>query len=86
MAVEFSVDEARERLTELLDRAEAGEHIVITRFGAPAVSLEPTPVPAERRGGFAAGVVAASWAAPAADGTFDMGTDYWADPEPSVPA
>ncbi|SFS35396.1 type II toxin-antitoxin system Phd/YefM family antitoxin [Saccharopolyspora flava] len=80
MAVEYSVDEARERLTELIERAEAGEHIVITRFGAPAVSLEPSPVPAQRRGAFAAGVVAASWASPQDGGTFDVGTDYWSDP------
>lgn len=74
------MDEAAERLTELIERAEAGEHIVITRFGAPAVSLEPSPVPAQRGGGFTSGVVAASWAVPAVDGTFDVGTDYWADP------
>ncbi|MDI2028472.1 type II toxin-antitoxin system prevent-host-death family antitoxin [Saccharopolyspora sp. TS4A08] len=80
MAVEFSVDEARERLTELIDRAEAGEHVVITRFGAPAVSLEPSPVPAQRGGAFAAGVVAASWVAPHDGGSFDVGTDYWSDP------
>ncbi|GAB3683397.1 type II toxin-antitoxin system Phd/YefM family antitoxin [Saccharopolyspora tripterygii] len=85
MAVEFSVDEAAARLTELIERAEAGEHIVITRFGAPAVSLEPSPVPAQR-GGFTAGVVAASWAVPAVDGTFDVGTDYWADPGSSLGA
>ncbi|RRO16181.1 type II toxin-antitoxin system prevent-host-death family antitoxin [Saccharopolyspora rhizosphaerae] len=76
MAVEFSVDEARERLTELIERAEAGEHVVITRSGAAAVSLEPSRVPAQRREEFAAGVVAASWVAPEAGGSFDVGTDY----------
>ncbi|MGW1676807.1 type II toxin-antitoxin system Phd/YefM family antitoxin [Saccharopolyspora sp. NPDC002376] len=77
MAAEFTVDEARDRLVELLDRAESGEEIVITRFGAPSVQL----VPAQGRsgGGFAAGVIAASWVVPAGGEAFDVGTDYWPD-------
>ncbi|MDA3643557.1 type II toxin-antitoxin system prevent-host-death family antitoxin [Saccharopolyspora indica] len=78
MAAEFSVDEARERLVELLDRAESGEEIVITRFGAPSVQL----LPAQGRsagGGFATGVIAASWVAPVGAEAFDVGTDYWLD-------
>ncbi|MGP4018236.1 type II toxin-antitoxin system Phd/YefM family antitoxin [Saccharopolyspora sp. 5N708] len=77
MAAEFSVDEARERLVELLDRAESGEEIVITRFGAPSVWLQPARP--RSGGGFAAGVIAAAWVAPAAGDAFDVGTDYWPD-------
>ncbi|GAA0519152.1 hypothetical protein GCM10011581_09000 [Saccharopolyspora subtropica] len=82
MAVEFSVDEARERLVELLDRAESGEEIVITRFGAPSVRLAPVQAGASR--GFGTGVIAAAWVAPAAGDAFDVGTDYW--PESGVPS
>lgn len=78
MAAEFSVDEARERLVELLDRAESGEEIVITRFGAPSVWLQPART-RSATGGFAAGVIAASWVVPTAGDAFDVGTDYWPD-------
>ena len=43
----ISVTEAKALLTELIRRAEAGEEIVLTRHGQPAVRLAPiTPVPA----------------------------------------
>ncbi|GAA4855510.1 type II toxin-antitoxin system prevent-host-death family antitoxin [Saccharopolyspora cebuensis] len=78
MAAEFTADEARARLDELLDRAEAGEEVVITRFGAPSVRLQPTT--GRSRTGFAAGVFTGVWAVPLAAETgqeaFDMGTDY----------
>ncbi|GAA4619363.1 type II toxin-antitoxin system Phd/YefM family antitoxin [Saccharopolyspora hordei] len=73
---EYTVDEARERLAELLDRAESGEEVVITRFGAPSVQLSPVR---GRSSGFAAGVIAGSWVAPAGAEAFDLGTDYWPD-------
>jgi prevent-host-death family protein len=79
MATEFSLEEAQERLSELLDRAEAGEDIAITRFGAPSVTLTPTRrrspssgvAPVVFGGIFAAQVVG--------DGgdSFDVGTDFW---------
>ena len=72
MAVEFSLNEARDRLTELLDRAEAGEDVVITRSGAPAVLLERVPEGPDLAGGFGA--------TPMKD--FDMGTDYGLHPIP----
>ncbi|PKW19550.1 prevent-host-death family protein [Saccharopolyspora spinosa] len=78
MAAEFTVDEARERLVELLDRAESGEEIVITRFGAPSVWLQPART-RSTTGGFAAGVIAASWVVPTGGDAFDVGTDYWPD-------
>ncbi|WP_338599259.1 type II toxin-antitoxin system prevent-host-death family antitoxin [Saccharopolyspora sp. SCSIO 74807] len=39
MSTRFSAEEAQARLPELLDRAESGEEIVITRFGAPSAVL-----------------------------------------------
>lgn len=58
-----SVAEARNQLSELIDRALAGEDVVITRHGRPVVALTAVPAPvrpitaadldwlAERRGG-----------------------------------
>lgn len=36
---EHSVVEARNQLSALIDRAEAGEHVVITRHGQPVAEL-----------------------------------------------
>lgn len=41
MASSVALNEARERLGELLDRAERGEEIVIERQGRPAMKLVP---------------------------------------------
>jgi prevent-host-death family protein len=38
-----SVAEAKSRLSELIDRALAGEGVVITRDGQPVVELRPVP-------------------------------------------
>ncbi|MBE9374346.1 type II toxin-antitoxin system prevent-host-death family antitoxin [Saccharopolyspora sp. HNM0983] len=81
MAVEFTADEAAARLTELMDRVESGDEVVITRFGAPSVRLEPA---GPGSGAMRAGVISAAWTAPTAVAAFDMGTDYagpgdWAD-------
>lgn len=43
---QHSLAEALERLPDLIDRALAGEGIVITRDGMPAVELRPLPLPA----------------------------------------
>jgi prevent-host-death family protein len=37
----FSVAEAKNRLSELIDRALAGEGVTITRHGEPVVELRP---------------------------------------------
>jgi prevent-host-death family protein len=37
----FSVAEAKARLSELLERAQKGEKVVITRRGEPVVQLAP---------------------------------------------
>ena len=40
-----SVAEAKNRLSELIDRAVAGEAVTITRHGHPIVELEPVKPP-----------------------------------------
>ena len=40
MSVQFNVQEAKTRLSELLARAERGEEIVIARSGIPVVRLQ----------------------------------------------
>jgi prevent-host-death family protein len=50
--MDVNVSDAKGQLTELVRRAEAGEEIVLTRFGRPVVRLVPvaaTKTPAERR-------------------------------------
>lgn len=50
--MDISVSEAKAQLTELVRRAEAGEEIVLTRFGQPAARLVPItarPAAAARR-------------------------------------
>lgn len=39
MAIEITLTEARRRLSELLDRAEAGDEIIIVRRGHPPMEL-----------------------------------------------
>jgi prevent-host-death family protein len=43
-----SIVEAKNRLSELIDRALAGEGVVITRHGRPVVELKPVGKPARR--------------------------------------
>ncbi len=52
--MEVGVAEAKDRLSELIGRAEAGEVVTITRHGRPAVTLNAAtpPVTAERIEGF----------------------------------
>jgi len=40
-----SVAEAKNKLSELIDRALKGEGVVITRHGTPVVELRPLPAP-----------------------------------------
>jgi prevent-host-death family protein len=42
-----SVVEAKNNLSELIDRALKGEDVVITRHGQPVVELKPVPRPAK---------------------------------------
>ncbi len=51
MTVRVSVTDAKAQLTELVRRAEAGEEVILTRHGQPAVRLVPArrmPDAAER--------------------------------------
>jgi len=41
----YSVAEARNNLSELIDRALNGEGVLITRHGKPVVEFKPIPVP-----------------------------------------
>jgi antitoxin (DNA-binding transcriptional repressor) of toxin-antitoxin stability system len=43
----YSVAEAKNNLSELIDRALKGEGVVITRHGKPVVEFKPVPAPAE---------------------------------------
>ena len=43
-AVRISVSNAKAQLTALVCRAEAGDEVVLTRHGKPAVRLVPVPV------------------------------------------
>jgi prevent-host-death family protein len=50
--MDVNVSDAKGQLTDLVRRAEAGEDIVLTRFGRPVVRLVPVTIaksPAERR-------------------------------------
>jgi len=44
---QHSVVEAKNRLSELIDRALKGEGVVITRHGRPVVELRPISAPAK---------------------------------------
>ncbi|HEY2051635.1 MAG TPA: type II toxin-antitoxin system prevent-host-death family antitoxin [Caulobacteraceae bacterium] len=69
LVVDIPVSEAKGQLTELVRRAEAGEDIVLTRHGQPAVRLVPArqrPDAAAKRALIEA--IAASGAANRTDG------------------
>jgi prevent-host-death family protein len=48
--MQVSVTEAKRQLTELVRRAEAGDEIILTRHGQPAVRLVPVKPALDRRG------------------------------------
>jgi len=47
--MEISVTEAKGRLTDLVRRAEAGDEVVLTRHGQPAVRLTPVKSVPDRK-------------------------------------
>ena len=44
----YSVVDAKNKLSDLIDRALAGEAVVITRHGHPVAELRPVPAPPPR--------------------------------------
>ncbi|MGD9815362.1 MAG: type II toxin-antitoxin system Phd/YefM family antitoxin [Hyphomonadaceae bacterium] len=44
----YSVAEAKAKLSELIDRAEKGESVTITRHGKPVVEMRPAAAPPRR--------------------------------------
>ncbi len=64
-----NVQDAKTRLSELLKRAEAGEHIIIARGGKPVAELRPVDKPRPRWGTLAGlGAVPESFSDPLPDG------------------
>ncbi len=55
MAEQVNVQDAKTRLSELLQRVEKGEEITIARHGKPVARLVAVEPPAKRRLGFVAG-------------------------------
>lgn len=49
MAISVGMHEAKTTLSRLVDAAQAGEEVVITRRGEPVVKLEPVPRPLSRK-------------------------------------
>ena len=49
MRPEVGVTEARERLTEILDRVLEGEQLVVTRYGSPVAAIVPVPAKPDDR-------------------------------------
>jgi prevent-host-death family protein len=47
--MQVSVTEAKGQLTELVRRAEAGDEVILTRHGHPAVRLVPVKAVSDRR-------------------------------------
>ncbi|MFE0753480.1 type II toxin-antitoxin system Phd/YefM family antitoxin [Inquilinus sp. NPDC058860] len=65
--MQISVSEAKAQLTELVRRAEAGEEVVLTRFGQPVARLVPEarkPTLAERKAIIAEIMASAGQASP----------------------
>jgi prevent-host-death family protein len=47
MNVTIGLTEARERLTEILERVLEGERMVVTRYGSPVAAIVPVPPEAD---------------------------------------
>jgi len=45
----IGLTEARERLTEILERVLDGEQMVVTRYGSPVAAIVPVPSDADDR-------------------------------------
>ena len=65
--MQVNVQEAKTRLSQLLQAAERGEEVVIARDGKPVVRLVPMGDPPLRPVGFVAGAVSDSFFEPLPD-------------------
>lgn len=70
----INVYQAKTQLSSLLDRAAAGEEVVIARAGRPVARLVPVDAPRPRRGGQLAGLTVPADAFAPLDGR-DL--DHW---------
>ncbi len=57
MADAVNIHEAKTQFSKLVERAEAGEEILIARAGTPVARLAPLPLPARREPGGAEGMI-----------------------------
>lgn len=67
MTITMNIAEAKAKLSELLDAAVAGDHVVIAKAGRPLVELTPVSPPAQRELGFLQLKVPDEFFAPLAD-------------------
>lgn len=67
MTITMNVAEAKAKLSELLDAAAGGDHVVIARAGRPVATLVPVEAPAARTLGFVPLDVDDEFFAPLAD-------------------
>ena len=67
----INVHEAKTHLSRLLDKAHAGEEIVLGKAGKPYARLVPLKPPAKRKLGFIQGKVDASFFDPLPDEELD---------------
>jgi prevent-host-death family protein len=49
MSSTIGLTEARERLTEILERVLEGERVVVTRYGSPVAAIVPVPADLDDR-------------------------------------
>jgi prevent-host-death family protein len=71
MAHKVNVHEAKTNLSQLLDRAHAGEEIVIAKAGTPYARLVPLEVPPPRKPGLLKGKLGAAFFEPLPEGELD---------------
>jgi prevent-host-death family protein len=74
MTVMLNVRQARTQFSQLLDRVQCGEEIIITKAGRPIARLAPISMPVEpRKPGSAKGIItlSADFDAPLPDSVLD---------------
>jgi len=74
MGPEIGLTEARERLTEILERVLEGEQLVVTRYGSPVAAIVPVPADLDA-GDPPLGLAAFAGAAASRRGLYDRVTE-----------